>query len=65
VAMLIEQKVHRHACLEALRNICGEENLEPLFDLIRVCKRLISDTSQTILENIYVKQNKHLEASNS
>ncbi|HYH04508.1 MAG TPA: HEAT repeat domain-containing protein, partial [Bacillota bacterium] len=65
VAMLIEQKEHRHACLEALRNICGDENLEPLFDLIRTSKKMITDTSNLILENLYLRHKKPLEASNA
>lgn len=65
VAMLIEEKGHRHACLEALRNICGEENLGPLFELIHTTKKLISNTSNQILENIYLHHKKSLEASNA
>jgi vesicle coat complex subunit len=52
--MLIEQKDHRLSCIEALRNICGFRNMEPLFELIRNCKKMIADTSSHVLENIYL-----------
>lgn len=53
VAMMIEQKDHRHLCIEALKCICGTDNLEPLFELIRSCKKMIADTSNDILEKLY------------
>lgn len=56
VAMMIEQKDHRHLCIEALKSICGTDNLEPLFELIRSCKKLIANTSNNILEKLYGKK---------
>ena len=56
VTMMIEQKDHRHLCIEALKNICGTDNLEPLFKLIRSCKKMIANTSNNILEKLYEKK---------
>jgi len=56
VSMMIEQKDHRHQCIEALKNICGTDNLEPLFELIRSCKKMIADTSNNILGKLYEKK---------
>lgn len=64
VSMMIEQKDHRHLCIEALKNICGTDNLEPLFELIRSCKKMIADTSNNILEKLYEKKSDdHQEGS--
>ncbi len=64
VSMMIEQKDHRHLCIEALKNICGTDNLEPLFELIRSCKKMIADTSNNILEKLYEnKPDDHPEGS--
>ena len=59
VAMMVEQKDHRHLCIEALKNICGTDNLEPLFELIRSCKKMIAKTSNDILERISEKKTVH------
>lgn len=59
VGILIEQKDHRHASLEALRNLCGEENLELLSNLIQISKNQITETSNIILERIYAKNTKN------
>lgn len=56
VSMMIEQKDHRHLCIEALKSICGTDNLEPLFELIRTCKKMIVNTSNSILEKIHEKK---------
>ena len=55
-AMLVEQKDHRHACLESLSQICGEENMENFYELIRNSHKCINETSRTVLEHIYAKR---------
>lgn len=60
VAMMIEQKDHRHLCIEALKNICGTDNLEPLFELIRSCKKMIANTSINILEKLSEKRSEDI-----
>lgn len=58
VAMLVERKEHRNACIEALQNICGTDNIEPLFELIRHSRRLIKDTANLIMDKLYVESPK-------
>jgi hypothetical protein len=57
IIVLIEQKDHRHACIEALRALCGDDLMEELYTLIRECKRMANEKSHSILERIYTRKN--------